>query len=51
MRRIIIDAIGILHIMVNEINRDLEKNHEKYERISKRLNDLETYNELFNRHC
>ncbi|CAF1011486.1 unnamed protein product [Adineta steineri] len=51
MRRIIIDAIGILHIMMNELNDDTGKNHEKSKRISKRLKELEAYNKLFDHHC
>ena len=51
MRRIIIDAIGILHIMLTELNQDIEKNHEKSKRISKRLKELEIYNKLFDLHC
>jgi len=51
MRRIIIDAIEILRIMMNELNQDIEKHHEKSKRISKRLKELEIYNKLFDRHC
>jgi len=47
MRRIIIDAIGILRLIKEEFNSE----HEKFQRISKRLNQLETYNQLFDYHC
>ncbi|CAF2904985.1 unnamed protein product [Rotaria sp. Silwood2] len=51
MRRIIIDAIKILHIMIDDLNQDILKNNEKFRRISKRLNELETYDKLFDHHC
>jgi hypothetical protein len=47
MRRILIDAIGIFRIMKNEFNQETEK----FQRISKRLYELETYNQLFAHHC
>jgi hypothetical protein len=47
MRRIIIDAIGILRLIKEEFNSE----HEKFQRISKHLNQLETYNQLFDYHC
>ena len=51
MRRIIIDAIGILHIMIDESKQNFEKNYEKFQQISERLNELEAYNKLFDLHC
>jgi len=51
MRRIIIDAIGILRIIINQLHQDQEKNSEKFQRISKHLNELEIYNKLFDHHC
>jgi hypothetical protein len=51
MRRIIIDAIRILNIMMDELNQDQEKNNEKFQRILKRLHELETYKKLFDHHC
>ena len=51
MHRIIIDAMRILRIMIDELNQDLEKNDEKFQRITTRLNDLEAYSKLFNQHC
>lgn len=51
MRRIIIDAIRILHIMLNELNQDIEKNDDKSEKVFKRLSELEVYNKLFEHHC
>jgi len=51
MRRIIIDAIGILRIIINQLNQDQENNSGKFQRISKHLNELETYNKLFDHHC
>jgi hypothetical protein len=44
MRRIIIDAIRILRIMLDE-------NPEKILPISQRLNELEIYNQFFDHHC
>ncbi|UJR27719.1 hypothetical protein I4U23_008996 [Adineta vaga] len=51
MRRLIIDAIGIFQIMINEFNHDTERNEGKFQRISKRLSELEIYNKLFDHHC
>jgi hypothetical protein len=47
MRRIIIDAIGIFRIMINDFNQDMDK----FQRISKHLEELEIYNQLFDHHC
>jgi hypothetical protein len=47
MRRIIIDAIGILHLIKQEFNQE----HEKFPRIIRRINQLEMYNQLFDHHC
>ncbi|CAM4745743.1 unnamed protein product [Rotaria magnacalcarata] len=51
MHRIIIDAMRILRIMIDELNQDREKNDGKFQRITTRLNDLEAYNKLFKQHC
>ncbi len=52
MRRIINDAIRIFHIMINELKQKQEKkNSKKFQRILKRLNELEIYNKLFDYHC
>ncbi|CAF4622707.1 unnamed protein product [Rotaria sp. Silwood1] len=51
MRRIIIDAIRILHIMIDDLNQDIVKNNEKFKQISKRLSELEIFNKLFDQHC
>ena len=47
MRRIIMDAIGVLHLIKQEFNPE----HEKYSCIVRRLNQLEIYNQLFDQHC
>jgi hypothetical protein len=47
MHRIIIDAIAILRLIKEEFNQE----HEKFQRIIKRLHQLETYNQLFDHHC
>ncbi|CAF0735607.1 unnamed protein product [Rotaria sordida] len=51
MHRIIIDTIKILYIMIDDLNQDIVKNNEKFQRISKRLNELQIYNKLFDHHC
>ena len=52
MRRLIIDAIGILRIMIDEMQlRDTEQNDVRLRRISQRLDELEICNQLFSRHC
>ncbi|CAF3295075.1 unnamed protein product [Rotaria socialis] len=51
MHRIIIDAMRILRLMIDELNQDLGKNDGKFQRITTRLNDLEAYSKLFNQHC
>lgn len=51
LRGVIIDAVGILRIMRDELNQDPESNTEKLQRISKRLQYLEAYNALVDLHC
>ena len=51
MRQLIVDAVGILRIIVNEFNHDMEKNHERSQRLSKHLTQLEILHKLFDQHC
>lgn len=47
MHQILIDAIGILRLIINEF----DENQEKYQRVLKHLIKLENYNKLFYQHC
>lgn len=47
MRQILIDAIEILYLIINQCN----ENDEKFSRISQHISKLKRYNELFNEYC
>lgn len=51
MNHILIDAIKILHIMIDELDENMEKYDEKFEQISKRLKFIQLCHKLFINHC
>ncbi|CAF1051574.1 unnamed protein product [Didymodactylos carnosus] len=51
MRCLITDAIGILHVMKKEVSKDLGTDHTKVERVNIRLQELQTYLKIYDKHC
>ena len=51
MRRVMVDAVGILRIMFDDANRDATRNADRLKRISFRIDEIERLNQLFDRHC
>jgi hypothetical protein len=51
MRRLIIDAIGILRIMIDDIDRHRINKNERIQRVKQRLHELELCKTLFDYHC
>jgi hypothetical protein len=51
MRRVMVDAVGILRIMFDDANQDASRDAGRLKRISSRLNEIQRLNQLFDRHC